>query len=100
MELATGSHGPLSPSPHAQVLQDVRHSMHSVTDVAAVPTMFKTKETAATVTWSGALEIGDQMKISVKVRCRRGDGPPLAGHWAASAHSVPVGTCDGQCLAI
>lgn len=53
-----------------QVLQDVRHTQQNVTDAAAIPTMFKTKETAATVTWSGAFEIGDQMKISVKVLVR------------------------------
>lgn len=53
-----------------QVLQDVRHTQQNVTDAAAIPTMFKTKETTATVTWSGAFEIGDQMKISVKVCIR------------------------------
>ncbi len=61
------------------MLQDVRHSMHSVEDAAFVPTMFKTKETASTVTWSGALEISDHMKISVKVRTRA-----AAPAWTAS----------------
>lgn len=50
-----------------QLLQQVRHSVHRVTDSAEAAAMLKTKEVGSTATFTGALEIGDHMKISVKV---------------------------------
>lgn len=51
----------------AKLLQQIRHSVHRITDSAEAAAMLRTKEVGSTASFTGALEIGSQMKIFVKM---------------------------------